>query len=56
MVMQSVSLADTVTLEFGAGTGIAVRTNPGFLPCDQRNLAWAAADVFGRAADADWMG
>lgn len=48
MVMQSVSLADRVTLERTGGEGISVRTNLGFLPCDQRNLAWMAASAFGR--------
>lgn len=46
MVMQSVSLADEITLDFGAGPGVAVRTSLGFLPNDQRNLAWAAAAAF----------
>lgn len=46
MVMQSVSLSDEITLDFGAGRGIAVRTSLGFLPNDQRNLAWAAAAAF----------
>jgi 4-diphosphocytidyl-2-C-methyl-D-erythritol kinase len=49
MVMQSVSLADQVMLEFIGGAGITVRTDLGFLPCDQRNLAWSAAEAFARA-------
>ncbi len=49
MVMQSVSLADQVTMDLGGGDGITVRTNLVFLPCDQRNLAWMAASAFGQA-------
>ena len=50
MVMQSVSLADTLTLTFGAGEGVTARTNLGYLPSDRRNLACAAAEVFAQAA------
>ena len=50
MVMTSVDLADRLTLEFGAGAGVSIRTNLGFLPSDRRNLAWAAADAFAKAA------
>lgn len=46
MVMQSVQLCDTLTLEPGKGEGIRVKSNLGFLPCDERNLAAAAALVF----------
>lgn len=49
MVMTSVDLADRLTLEFNAGTGVSIRTNLGFLPGDRRNLAWAAADAFAKA-------
>ena len=37
MVMQSVSLADTLTLETAPGEGVALSTNLGFLPVDGRN-------------------
>ena len=43
MVMQSVALADTIHLELGTGRPLAVKTDLGFLPSDQRNLAAAAA-------------
>ena len=47
-VMQSVSLCDTVTMETGNGTGIAVSTNWETLPGDESNLAYRAAEVFFR--------
>ena len=43
MVMTSVSLADTVTLDTTPGEGISLSTNLGFLPLDGRNLAVKAA-------------
>ena len=46
MVMQSVQLCDTLTLEPGAGEGIRVNSNLGFLPTDRCNLAAAAALIF----------
>lgn len=46
MVMQSVRLGDTLTLEQGKGEGIRVKSNLGFLPTDGRNLAAAAALAF----------
>lgn len=49
MVMQSVSLADTLVLTLEPGDGIFLSTNLGFLPADQRNLAVAAAACFQEA-------
>lgn len=46
MVMQSVKLCDTLTLEAGKGEGIRVKSNLGFLPTDGRNLAASAALTF----------
>ena len=43
MVMQSVRLADTLTLTVEPGEGIALSTNLGFLPVDKKNLAASAA-------------
>lgn len=54
MVMQSVSLADTLTLETGPGEGISLSSNLGFLPVDGRNLAAAAAQKLAEAAGADF--
>ena len=50
MVMQSVSLADTLTLEETPGEGIALFSNLSFLPTDGRNLAVVAAREFEKAA------
>lgn len=54
MVMQSVSLADTLTLETAPGEGVALSTNLGFLPVDGRNLAAAAALRLREAAGVDF--
>ena len=43
MVMQTVELSDTLNLQPGQGQGIRVRSNVGFLPADEHNLAAAAA-------------
>ncbi len=56
MVMQSVMLCDTVTLETSAGDGLAVRTNLSYLPCDRRNLAAAAALRFRECTGKGWDG
>ncbi|MBQ9974110.1 MAG: 4-(cytidine 5'-diphospho)-2-C-methyl-D-erythritol kinase [Oscillospiraceae bacterium] len=48
MVMQTVELADTLRLERGQGQGIRVKSNIGFLPADEHNLAAAAALAFQR--------
>ena len=44
-VMQTVDLSDTVTLE-PAGEGISLSLSDPALPCDRRNTAFAAAEVF----------
>lgn len=43
MVMQSVTLADELTVTVSPGHGVTIRTSLPFLPNDQRNLAAAAA-------------
>lgn len=48
MVMQSVQLCDTVTIEDGGGSTVRVKSNLGFLPGDESNLAAAAALEFFR--------
>ena len=50
MVMTSIDLADRLTLEFGSGAGVSIRTNLEFLPSDKRNLAWLAADAFSKTS------
>lgn len=57
-VMQSISLADRITLEAGAASdgnggappGIRVRCSHPDVPLDSRNTAWKAAERFFRAA------
>ena len=45
MVMQTLYLYDNVTLEKKAEPGIELETNLAFLPTDDRNIAWKAADM-----------
>ena len=56
MVMQSVSLHDTITLETGNGRGLTVETDNEFLPNDERNLAAAAALRFCEATGTELGG
>ncbi len=53
MVMQSVSLHDTVTLTLGGTDRLTLSTNLGFLPVDGKNIAIAAANAFARHTGAD---
>lgn len=47
MVMQQVSLCDTVAVRIGCPwEGIQVISNLGYLPCDDRNIAYKAAKLF----------
>lgn len=47
MVMQQVSLCDTVAVRIGCPwEGIQVISNLGYLPCDERNIAFKAAKLF----------
>ena len=51
-IMQTVSLCDTVRVEAvrAAETAIAVKTDKGYLPADERNTAYKAAAAFLKAA------
>ena len=49
MVMHSVDLSDTLTLERGGESGIQVSTNLTFLPNNDKNLAAIAAQRFSEA-------
>ena len=55
MVMQSVSLQDTVTLDLGAPGGIRAESGLRFLPTGKENLAVSAALAFREAAGQDWQ-
>lgn len=46
MVMQSVDLADTVTVETYEEKGISLTCSDGRLPTDQKNIAYKAAEKF----------
>lgn len=46
MVMQSVDLSDTLTVETGTGEDLKVRTDLSFLPNNEKNLAASAALAF----------
>ena len=46
MLMQSVDLADTVTVETVRGKGVDIRCNLPYVPRDRRNIAWKAAQAF----------
>lgn len=48
MVMQTVSLYDTVTVTETAGEAVTVSVDRGDLPAGPDNIAWKAADVFFR--------
>lgn len=56
MLMQTVSLCDTLTLTLQEGEGgrVALTTNLGFLPLDGKNLAAAAAARLREATGRDW--
>ncbi len=46
MVMQSISLCDTVSVRIGDGEGISVISNIRHIPNDERNIAYKAALAF----------
>lgn len=48
MIMQTVDIFDTVTIEKAAGTDISMTTDSGVLPSGPSNLVWRAADVMRR--------
>lgn len=54
MVMQSVSLCDSIRLDLGFAGGIRASSGLQFLPNDKENLAVAAALAFRRATGQTW--
>ena len=56
MVMQSISLTDAVTVEEQEQPGLLLRSNLGFLPCDESNIAAKAARRFFEALGQDVPG
>ncbi len=51
MVMQSISLHDTVRIRETGNRRIELRSSVPYLPCDSSNLAYRAAEAFFEAAD-----
>lgn len=56
MVMQTISLCDTLSLEYNDESGIRVSTNLRFLPNDERNLAAIAAKKYWEARQCEGKG
>ena len=56
MVMQTVDLCDWLRLETGTGKPLSMRSNLGFLPGNERNLAAAAALRLAEDTGVDWGG
>lgn len=56
MVMQSVSLADEVILRESGAEGLTLKTDLGFLPGAEKNIAAIAARAFARSSGADLNG
>lgn len=56
MVMQTVTLQDRISLETGTGAPLQMRSNLGFLPTDEHNLAAAAALALCRETGSDPAG
>ena len=54
MVMQSVSLCDTIRLDLGFAGGVRASSGLQFLPNDKDNLAVAAALAFRKATGQTW--
>jgi 4-diphosphocytidyl-2-C-methyl-D-erythritol kinase len=55
-IMQSVSLADEVVLEIGTQKPWELLCDRNDIPCDRRNLAWKAAEIFCQELSWDPMG
>lgn len=56
MVMQSVGLSDTITIEETTEKGIFLSSNIPYIPNDQRNIAHKAATAFYQHTDIDYQG
>jgi len=50
MVLQTADFCDDLCIEASKGEGISLKTNLCYLPCDERNIAFRAADLFLRHA------
>ena len=52
-VMQTISLRDDVEMDIGTGAPWKLLCDKPGIPCDQRNLAWKAAEVYCKALNKD---
>ena len=52
-VMQTISIRDDVEIDIGTGKAWVLKCTDESIPCDNRNLAWKAAEVFFNAAKKD---
>ena len=52
-VMQTVSLRDDIEIDVGTGKPWCLKCDKEGIPCDERNLAWKAAEVFFNATGKD---
>jgi len=48
MIMQEITLCDTLTIEPSAEVGMRLRSNLPYLPCDRNNIVAKAAEIFFR--------
>ena len=53
MVMQSIELHDTISIEKNTNKNIIITSNSNNIPCDKRNIAYKAASLFNRALSLD---
>lgn len=53
MIMQQVSVYDSVSVSLHNGEGTVIHTNCPWLPSDERNLAWKAVEAFKQATGFD---
>lgn len=52
-VMQAISIRDDIEIDIGTGKPWVLRCDRDDIPCDERNLAWKAADIFCRELNKD---
>ena len=50
-VMQTVSLHDVIEIRFRKSQGIGLKCDLPYIPRDERNIAWKAADLFSKRVD-----
>lgn len=53
MVMQSIELHDTISIEKNTNKNIIITSNSNNIPCDERNIAYKAVSLFNRTLSLD---